>query len=175
MICSRRGWCDSGGDSRDRDAARSVAHVPVSQLRAAGQARAQAFSEQLRDEQLAAYSGLVAALNLFRRAHLEWYARRREDPQGAESAAAMAESYRQLGAAQTATAQVQLVARDPRLADAATAAFDAIRALRRAEGQVDLDATTGAAREALATFIALAAGDVQAPPWETRPEPAAPG
>ncbi len=97
-------------------------------------------------ERLAAYSGPVAALNEFRRAQLDWFNPRLEDPDGAAAAAARTETYTLRGGAFTALTNVRLVVADPGLVAAAAAAYDATQALSDAQDESDVRAKVAAAK-----------------------------
>jgi hypothetical protein len=120
------------------------------------------FNQQLRGERVVAYSAFVTALTEFRRGQLDWYERRKEDPDSATTMAARVESYRLKGVALTALSHVQLVADNQALVAAADGAFEVTRVVHYAEKRAELDAQTGRAAAALQNFIALASAEAQA-------------
>jgi hypothetical protein len=132
------------------------------QQRSSERAEASALQRELRAERIGAYGALSAALTEFRRGQLDWYNRRKEDPAGAMTLAARVESYRLRGVAQTALAQVQLVASDPALVSAANCAFELTRPVHYAQDSSDLGARIDRAEKALDRFVALAAAEVHA-------------
>ncbi len=98
------------------------------QSKTSQRAEESAFQRELRVEQMGAYRSLATALTEFRRGQLDWYNRRKEDPDSAATLAARVDSYRLRGVAQTALAQLQLVASEPALVAAANEAFELTRA-----------------------------------------------
>jgi hypothetical protein len=114
------------------------------QRRSAVAAQALAFSQQLRAERLAAYSGLVTALTEFRRAEIRLYHAELEDPGGTAAAAAQAEEFRTRSAALTSLAQVRMATGDPGVMDAAIAAWNATESVRTWS---ETDPVTGAIRQ----------------------------
>jgi len=104
---------------------------------------------------------LATALTEFRRGQLDWYNRRKEDPDSAATLAARVDSYRLRGVAQTALAQLQLVASEPALVAAANEAFELTRTVHYAQDSADLDARTEQAEKAVSRFVTLAAAELQ--------------
>ena len=58
------------------------------QSRTSARAEASTFQRQLRAERMNAYSSYFTALTEFRRGQLDWWNRRKEDPDGAATLAA---------------------------------------------------------------------------------------
>lgn len=108
-----------------------------------------------------AYSSYFTALTEFRRGQLDWWNRRKEDPDGAATLAARVESYRLRGAAETALSQVRLVASGDALVSAANEAYELTRPVHYAEDGADLDSRTDKAKEPVDHFVTLAAAEVQ--------------
>lgn len=122
------------------------------QSRTSARAEAAAFQRQLRAERLNAYSSYFSALTEFRRGQLDWWNRRKEDPDGAATLAARVESYRLRGAAETTLSQVRLVASGDAMVRAANEAYELTRPVHYAEDGADLDSRTNKARRPLITL-----------------------
>jgi len=131
------------------------------QLRASGRDEVSALQREVRAERVRAYSAYSTALTEFIRAQLDWYNRRREDPDSPMTLAARVESYRLKGVAQTALFQVRLVASDPALIDAASKAFELTRPIHYAQDSAGLRARTDKANKAIDYFVVLGAAEVQ--------------
>jgi hypothetical protein len=131
------------------------------QSKASARADASAFQREVRTERMSAYSSYSTALTEFRRGQLDWYNRGKEDPSGAATLAARVESYRLRGIAETALAQIRLVASDPALVTAANEAYELTRPVHYAEDGADLDSRTENAKKAVDRFVSLAAAEVQ--------------
>jgi len=131
------------------------------QRRTSAGAAAQEFARQLRAERVAAYSGYVTAVTLFRRGQLEWLNRRVEDPDGAVTVSARADAYRLRGEAQAALSRVRLAAGDKALVDAAGEALEAAEPMHYAADKDDLEVRNEEAKRSLQAFIDLAAAEVQ--------------
>jgi hypothetical protein len=110
---------------------------------------------------MSAYGAYSTALTEFKRGQLDWYNRRKEDPDSEMTLAARVESYRLRGMALAALSQVQLVAADPALIVTANRAYELTRPVHYAQDPADLDERSDRAREAVDSFIALAAAEVQ--------------
>lgn len=134
----------------------------VFQERAARRAEASTLRRELRAERVNVYSSFLTALAEYRRGQLDWWWRREEDPRGEAALAAWVESYRLRGVAQAAFSQVQLVARNTELVAAASEAWELAHSVHRAEDRAELDIRADRVKEAVETFTALAAGEVQA-------------
>jgi hypothetical protein len=133
----------------------------VFQRRSAERQQVRLFSEQLRAERLAAYSGFVTAVTQFRRGQLEWINRRAEDPDAAAAITARAEAYRLRGDAQAALSQVGLVAFDGALVDAAGKAYETCDPMHYAADKDDLEAMNEGAKKSLRVFVDLASAEVR--------------
>jgi hypothetical protein len=131
------------------------------QLRTSARAEISVFQRELRAQRLSAYGAYSTALTEFRRGQLDWYNRRKEDPDSELTLAARVESYRLKGIALAALSQVQLVACDPALVVAANRAFDVTRPVHYARDSADLGERSERAKKAINSFIALAAAEVQ--------------
>lgn len=129
---------------------------------------ASAFQRVLWAERMSTYSSYLTALTEFRRGQLDWYNRRKEDPDSAATKEARDESYRLRGVALGALSRVQLVASDPALDTAATEAYELTHPVHYAQDQTDLDARTESAQQAVDRFIAVARAEVQSAPTAGR-------
>lgn len=132
------------------------------QERAARRAEASTLQRELRAERMSVYSSLLTALAEYRRGQLDWWWRRREDPRSDATFTARVESFRLRGLAQAALSQVQLIAGNRELPDAALEAWDLTHPVHHAEDRADLGARADAAKTAVDRFITLAAAEVQA-------------
>ena len=131
------------------------------QLRTSRQYELSAFQRELRAQRMSAYGAYSTALTEFRRGQLDWYNRRKEDPDSEMTLTARVESYRLRGIALAALSQVQLVAGDPALVVTANRAYELTRPVHYAQDPADLDERSDRAREAVDSFIALASAEVQ--------------
>lgn len=138
------------------------------QSRMSERAGASAFQRELRAERMSVYSSYATALTEFSRGQVDWYNRREEDPDSAETFAARVESYRLKGVAQAVLSQVQLVAGSPAVVTAANDAFELTRPVHYAQDSTDLRSRTGTAKKAVNSFVALAAAEIQSSPMTSR-------
>lgn len=132
----------------------------IFQVRASQRAEAAVFQRELRAERTSAYGAFLAALTEWKTAQIDWYSRR-NDSGGDILQAARIESYRLKGVAQAALSRVQLVAGDRALAIAADQAFELTRPVHDAQNRSELEEKAARAKQAVNSFIALAAADVQ--------------
>lgn len=131
------------------------------QLKTSQRSELSAFQRELRAQRMSAYAAYSTALTEFRRGQLDWYNRRKEDPDSEMTLAARVESYQLKGVALAALSQVQLVADDPALVFTASRAFELTRPVHYARDSADLEERSDQAKEAVNSFIALAAAEVQ--------------
>jgi hypothetical protein len=110
---------------------------------------------------MSVYSSYLTALTDFNRGQTDWYNRRKDDPDSAETLAARVESYRLKGVTQAVLSQIQLVASNPEVVTAATSAFQLTRPVHYAQDGTDLRSKVKTAKEAVDVFTALAAAEVQ--------------
>ena len=125
--------------------------------------RAEGFArqERLRQERLATYSAFAGALTEHRRAVVNLWFRRQEDPGGPEHRAARLECDRLGAAVDHARFRVQLVADDPGLVALANEAHRPTSEIHRAADHAALRACEARCREAVAAFIRAAASEVR--------------
>jgi len=130
------------------------------QRHSAGRAEGFAREERLRQERMATYSEFAGALTAHRRAVVNLWFRRQEDPEGPEYRAARAECD-QLGAAlDHARFRVQLIAGHPGLMALANAAHQPVSAVNRAVDKAELMECENRSRDAVGAFVAAAAAQV---------------
>lgn len=129
-------------------------------LQRANQTRAEeaAHAEQVRQDRISAYSDFAGIAMDYRRAELNYWHVKREQPDrtSPERAAAAAESRDRRAEAWHAYYRVRLLTDDSRLVDLAKAAVDAAKELHDAPDLTSLRAQGEVVREAVASFIDLA-------------------
>jgi hypothetical protein len=109
---------------------------------------------------MATYSAFAGAATGHRRAAVNLWFRRKEDPDGPEYRAARAETD-QLGAAlDHARFRVQLIADEPALMALANAVHEPVSALNHAADTAELTAHENRSRDAVRAFVAAAAAQV---------------
>jgi hypothetical protein len=124
--------------------------------------RAEGFArnERLWQERMSTYSAFVGAVTDHRRAVVNLWFRRQEDPDGPEYRAARAECD-QLGAVlDHARFRVRLIAEDTALVALADVAHKPTRAISRAADKTELMNCENQSREAVGAFIAAAAAQI---------------
>jgi hypothetical protein len=131
------------------------------QSRASARAEASAVQQELRAQRMSVFGSYIVALTEFSRGQTDWYNRRKEDPGSAATLTARVESYRLKAVAQGLLAQVRLVADDASVVGSAISAFTLTRPVHYAEDPADLRSRIVIAEEALESFIAAAAAEVQ--------------
>lgn len=127
-----------------------------------GAERAQEFArdERLRLERMATYSAFAGALTEHRRAVINLWLRRREDPDGSEYRAARLDADQQGADLDHARFRVQLIADDPGLIALANAAHEPVNAVHRAANRAELMDCENRSREAVGAFVAAASAQI---------------
>jgi hypothetical protein len=122
------------------------------------------FRQQLRSERMSAYSAFIVGATEFRRGQYDRWHRQPEAPGSEVASEVTTEAYNLKSAALHALAQVQLVATDPMLVDAAEKTYELTSAVPKASTSHDLHSMGDEAATALQNFIALARSDAQSAP-----------
>jgi len=125
-----------------------------------GRAEVYAREERLRQERMATYSAFAGALTEHRRAVVNLWFRRQEDPDGPEYRAARAECDRLGAALDHARFRVQLIADDPGVMALANVAHKPVSGIGRAVDKAGLMDCENKSREAVGAFVAAAAAQV---------------
>ncbi len=131
------------------------------QQRAVERTEAFARSERLRTERLAIYSAFAAALTDHRRAVVNVWLRRREDPDGHEFTAALREADRIGAAIDPAIFRVHLMTDDSTLISLANAAHLPTLDIDSAQSVEEVRDCESRSRDAIGAFILAAAADVR--------------
>ena len=131
------------------------------QRKSSAQAEVFAHQQQLRAERMTAYSDYAGAISEGLRGELNRWHRAEGNPDSPEALDARLESYRLRSISLHAMYRVQLVAADQALREAARDIYERTTLIHKADSEAKLDRGIEEARGKLASFMILAAQDIQ--------------